>query len=61
MKVTNPELVQRENFFTESQPIICSMKGISIRKLGKMFQGMYHFNMPTLHWGSTDLLQAKFA
>ena len=61
MKVTDTELVQRENFFTESQPILCSMKGVSIRNLGKMLHGMYHSNMPTLHWGSTDLLQAKFA
>lgn len=48
-------------FFTESQPIIRSMKGVSIRNLGKMFQGMYSSNMPTLNCGSTDLLQAKFA
>lgn len=38
VKVTNTELVQREMFFTESQPIICLMKGVSIRNLGKMFQ-----------------------
>lgn len=48
-------------FFTESQPIICSMKGVSIRNLGKMFQGCTSSNMPTLNCGSTDLLQAKFA